>query len=93
MFGLLNPKWAVMMEPLGLNFIKLIKAFIGPIIFLTVATGIAQTGSVKKLGKISFKAILYFEVVSTIALLIGWMAGSLFKPGSAVHANLQSNTK
>jgi len=90
LFGLLSPKWAVLMEPLGLNFIKLIKVFIGPIIFLTVAAGIAQTGSVKKLGKISLKAILYFEVVSTIALLIGWVAAYIFKPGSGVHAHLQN---
>ncbi|MDQ2994561.1 MAG: C4-dicarboxylate transporter DctA [Pseudomonadota bacterium] len=89
-FGLLSPQYAVLMEPLGTSFIKLIKVFIGPIVFLTVVTGIAQTGSLKKLGKIGFKAICYFEIVSTIALLIGWGAASLFKPGSMVHADLQS---
>ncbi len=88
--GLLNPKLAVMMEPLGKNFIKLLKIFIGPIVFLTVAMGIAQTGSVKKLGKVGIKAFLYFEIVSSIALLIGWGAASFIQPGSGMHANLNS---
>lgn len=87
-FGIANPKAAVLMEPLGTNFVKLIKVFIGPIVFLTVATGIAQTGSLKKLGKIGIKAFIYFEIVSTIALLIGWAAASIIKPGSMIHANL-----
>ncbi len=85
--GALDPQLALSMEPLGTDFIKLIKVFIGPIVFLTVATGIARTGSVKKLGKIGLKAFLYFEVVSTIALLIGWAAASLLKPGSLIHAS------
>lgn len=76
------------MEPLGTSFVKLIKVFIGPIVFLTVATGIAQTGSLKKLGKIGIKAFIYFEIVSTIALLIGWAAASMIKPGSMIHANV-----
>lgn len=76
------------MEPLGTNFIKLIKIFIPPIVFLTVATGIAQTSSLKKLGKIALKAFIYFEIVSTIALLIGWIAATLIKPGALIHADL-----
>jgi aerobic C4-dicarboxylate transport protein len=87
-FGIFNPKMAALMEPLGSNFVKLIKVFIGPIVFLTVATGIAQTGSLKKLGKIGIKAFIYFEIISTIALLIGWGAASIIKPGSMIHANL-----
>jgi Na+/H+-dicarboxylate symporter len=87
--GIIRPQLAVLMEPLGLNFIKLVKVFIGPIVFLSVATGIAQTGSLKKLGKIGIKAFLYFEVVSTIALLLGWAAASLLKPGTLAQANLQ----
>src|SRR3990167_499460 len=86
--GIMNPKLAVLMEPLGSNFIKLVKIFIGPIVFLTVTTGITQTGSLKKLGKVGVKAFVYFELVSSIALLIGWAAASIIKPGSFIHANL-----
>jgi aerobic C4-dicarboxylate transport protein len=86
--GVFNPKFAVLMAPLGTSFIKLVKLFIGPIVFLTVATGIAQTGSLKKLSKIGIKAFIYFEIVSSIALLIGWAAASIIKPGSLIHANL-----
>lgn len=88
LLGVWNPQLAVAMEPLGTNFIKLIKVFIGPIVFLTVATGIAQTGSLTKLGKVGIKAFIYFEIVSSIALLIGWAAASIIKPGSMIHANL-----
>jgi aerobic C4-dicarboxylate transport protein len=86
--GTFNPKLAILMEPLGTSFIKFIKVFIGPIVFLTVATGIAQTGSLKKLSKIGIITFVYFEIVSSIALLIGWAAASIAKPGSMVHANL-----
>lgn len=86
--GVLNPKLAILMEPLGTSFIKLVKVFIGPIVFFTVSIGIAQTGSLKKLGRIGAKAILYFEFVSSIALLIGWAAASIIKPGAMIHANV-----
>lgn len=87
-FGLYDPKHALLLEPLGTYFIKLIKAFVGPVVFLTVSVGIAQTGSLKKLGEISFIAIIYFEIVSTIALLIGWMAASLIQPGHLLHISI-----
>lgn len=88
--GIYNPSLAIAMEPLGTTFIKLIKLFIAPLIFLTVATGIAQTGSLKKLGSIGLKAFIYFEIVSTIALLIGWAAAELVKPGASIHANMST---
>ena len=62
-FGILNPKIAILMEPLGLSFVKLIKIFISPIVFLTVAVGIAQTGSLKTLGRIGLKAFIYFNSI------------------------------
>lgn len=89
LLGIVSPALAIKMEPLGLSFIKLIKLFIGPIVFLTIATGIAQTGSLTKLGRIGLKAIIYFEIVSTIALLLGWIVAVLFKPGENIHATLQ----
>jgi aerobic C4-dicarboxylate transport protein len=86
--GVVHPKIALLMEPFGTSFVKLIKVFISPIVFLTIATGIAQTGSLKKLGKVGIKAFIYFEIVSSIALLIGWAAASVMKPGSMIHADL-----
>lgn len=88
--GILNPSVAVLMGPLGTNFIKLIKIFIGPIVFLTVSTGIAQTGSLKKLGKIGLKAFIYFEVISTLALFTGWLIASVLKPGSIMQVNIDT---
>ncbi len=86
--GAWNPQLGIAMEPLGTNFIKLIKVFIGPIVFLTVATGIAQTGSLAKLGKVGIKSFIYFEIVSSIALLVGWASALIIKPGSMIHANI-----
>lgn len=88
LLGIYNPSLAVSMEPLGTTFIKLIKVFIAPIVFLTVATGIAQTGSLKKLASVGFKAIIYFEVVSTIALFIGWSAAVIIKPGAMIKSDV-----
>lgn len=88
LLGIYSPHVAMAMEPLGTSFIQLIKVFISPIVFLTVATGIAQTGSLKKLGSIGLKAIIYFEVVSTIALLIGWLAAVIVQPGAAIKADI-----
>ncbi len=88
--GLLMPSLGLAMEPLGTDFIKLIKIFIGPIIFLTVATGIAQTGSLSKLGNIGLKAFIYFELVSTVGLLIGWAAALIFTPGSSLHVDINT---
>src|SRR5579862_8640316 len=69
--GFFNPPLAEKMKPLGDGFIKLIRMMIAPIIFTTVVTGIAGMGDMKKLGRVGVKALLYFEVVSTLALLIG----------------------
>lgn len=88
LLGVLNPHIAILMHPLGTSFIKLIKAFIPPIVFLIVSLGIHQTGSLKKLSKIGIKAFIYFEIVSTLALIIGWAAALIFKPGVGMNADL-----
>ncbi|QET02937.1 MULTISPECIES: dicarboxylate/amino acid:cation symporter [Cupriavidus] len=75
------PSTAVEMKPLGDAFIKLIKMIIGPIIFCTVVSGIAGMRDMKKVGRVGGKALLYFEIVSTFALLIGLCAAHLLKPG------------
>jgi aerobic C4-dicarboxylate transport protein len=84
--GWYYPDFGVKMEPLGNGFIKLIKMTIAPIIFLTVVVGIANIGDMKKLGRVGLKALLYFEVVSTIALVIGLIVVRTVQPGAGVDA-------
>src|SRR5438045_3410480 len=69
--GAVFPATAVKMKPLGDGFIRLIRMIIAPIIFCTVVVGIGTAGDIKKLGRIGIKALFYFEVVTTFALVIG----------------------
>ena len=78
------------MKPLGDGFIKLIKMIIAPIIFCTVVIGIASMGDVKKVGRVGGKALLYFEVVSTVALTIGLIIMNFFRPGSNMNVDVSS---
>jgi aerobic C4-dicarboxylate transport protein len=80
-FGFFRPAAAVKMKPLGDAFISLVKMLIGPIIFCTVVHGIASMGDLKKLGRIGGKTLLYFEAVSTLALVIGLVVVNVLKPG------------
>src|ERR1700749_4378349 len=88
--GHFYPALATDMKPLGDGFIKLIKMVIGPIIFCTVVTGIAGMEDMKKVGRVGGKALLYFEVVSTFALLLGLIAPHVRKPG--VGFNIDPST-
>jgi aerobic C4-dicarboxylate transport protein len=81
LIGHFAPSLALQMKPLGDAFIKLIKMVIGPIIFCTVVTGVAGMGDMKKVSRVGGKALLYFEVVSTLSLVVGLVAGHLFHPG------------
>jgi aerobic C4-dicarboxylate transport protein len=72
------------MRPVGDGFIKLVKMLIGPIIFSTVVVGIAHTGAMKDVGRIGLRALVYFEVMSTFALLIGLIVVTVLKPGSGL---------
>src|SRR6201989_2627335 len=83
-FGFVAPERGAAMRPLGDGFIKLVKMLIAPIVFTTVVVGIAHMGAMKDVGRIGIRALLYFEVVSTIALLIGLVVVSLLKPGVGV---------
>jgi len=87
LLGHFAPETAVALKPLGDGFIALIKMLIGPIIFLTVVLGIAGVSDVKKVGRVGVKAILYFEVVSTIALIIGLIVVNTLKPGANFHVD------
>jgi aerobic C4-dicarboxylate transport protein len=82
--------FAEQLQPLGDVFIKLIKMLISPIIFLTVVTGIAGIGDMKKLGRVGLKALVYFEVVSTLALVIGLVVVKFFEPGAGFNATTES---
>jgi aerobic C4-dicarboxylate transport protein len=86
-FGILEPKLAVEAKPLADAFIKLIKMCIGPIVFLAVVHGISSAGDLRTAGRVGLKALVYFEIVSTIAMLIGWLVGELLQPGSGLNVN------
>jgi aerobic C4-dicarboxylate transport protein len=86
-FGYVNPAHAVQMKPLGDAFIRLIAMVITIVIFCTVVTGIAGMEDMRKVGRVGGKAILYFEIVSTLALLIGLVVGNVVKTGAGFNAN------
>lgn len=88
LLGWLSPEWGMKMKPLGDGFVKLIKMLIGPIVFTTVTVGIAGMKDLKKVGRVGGKAVLYFEVMTTVALLIGLSIAHLVKPGDGIHATV-----
>jgi len=85
--GCCFPEFGKSLKPLGDGFIKLVKMIIAPIIFCTVVHGIASMGDFKKLGRIGIKTLFYFEVVSSIALVIGLVVVNIWKPGAGMHIN------
>jgi aerobic C4-dicarboxylate transport protein len=88
--GYFMPARAVTMKPLGDAFIRLITMVVTPIIFCTVVSGIAGMQDLKKVGRVGGKALLYFEVVSTLALFIGLVVGNVVHPGGNFHINAAS---
>lgn len=86
LLGRYYPDWAVPLKPLGDLFIKLVKMLIAPIIFTTVVAGIAGMGDMKRVGRVGIRALIYFEVVTTFALVIGLVVANTLKPGQGVHA-------
>ncbi|MFM1756494.1 MAG: hypothetical protein RL621_1449 [Bacteroidota bacterium] len=89
LLGIFAPKQAIQLEPLAKGFINIIKLFTYPIIFLTVSLGIASMGSLKKVGRIGFSALIYFEIVSTLSLAIGVFVALIVKPGQINKDGLQ----
>lgn len=90
LLGNFYPELGTQMKPLGDGFIRLIKMVIAPVIFCTVVTGIAGMEDMKKVGKTGGLALLYFEVVSTIALVIGLVIVNTLQPGSGMHVDVSS---
>ena len=84
--GCFYPSMGEAMKPFGDGFIKLIRMMIAPVIFLTVVTGIARIGDMRKLGRVGIKALVYFEVVTTIALFVGFVVVKVVQPGAGINA-------
>lgn len=83
-FGWLMPEWGMAMRPLSTLFLNLIKSIIAPLIFATLVVGISGTGDMKQVGRIGLKAFIYFEVVTTLALVIGLVAVNISQPGKGL---------
>jgi aerobic C4-dicarboxylate transport protein len=88
--GIISPKTAAAMKPLGDAFIRMISMIISLVIFCTVVSGIAGMEDLKKVGRVGGKALLYFEVVSTVALLLGLLVGNFVRPGSGFNVDARS---
>lgn len=86
MVGYFFPKTGIALEPIGESFVNLIKMVIAPVIFCTVVSGIAGMADLKSVGRIGVKALVYFEVLSTVALILGLIAINVFQPGVGVNA-------
>jgi aerobic C4-dicarboxylate transport protein len=85
LMGHFDPNLGKQLKPLGDGFIALIKMMIAPVIFCTVVHGISSMGDLKRVGRVGLKALVYFEVVSTIALAVGLIVGELLKPGAGFN--------
>src|SRR4249919_2160230 len=82
--GWLFPSFAPTAKLISDTFINLIRMIIVPVIFCSIVTGIAGAGSMKKVGRVGIKALVYFEIVSSIALVIGLIVANLLKPGAGI---------
>jgi aerobic C4-dicarboxylate transport protein len=86
--GIGAPDLAAQMGPLGDAFIKLIRMLIAPIIFCTVVTGIAHMADMARVGRVAIKALIYFEVMTTIALIVGLLAVNILRPGAGMNVDV-----
>jgi aerobic C4-dicarboxylate transport protein len=88
--GLLAPRVGTALQPVGTGFISLIQMLIAPVVFCTIVTGISSAGKLASVGRIGVKALVYFETLTTVALIVGLLVMDLFSPGSSVHADSHS---
>ena len=91
LFGWLLPSYASKMQPLADIFLRMVKMIIAPLIFATLTVGIAGHGDVKNLGKIGLKTIIYFEIATTIALILGLVMANVLKPGAGFNINVSQS--
>ncbi len=87
LLGHFHPSTGAAMRPFGEGFIRLVKMLIAPIVFVTVVSGIAKMGDLKKVGRVGLKGIIYFEVLTTVALAIGLIVANVLKPGAGMNVN------
>ena len=87
LLGIADPRLAVEMKPLADAFVKLIKMCVGPIVFLAVVHGINSARDLRTAGRVGVKALVYFEIVTSLAMLIGWATGELLQPGAGLNVN------
>ena len=85
LLGVVNPAWGIASKPLGDAFVALLRMLLAPIIFCTVVHGLASIHDIRKLGRLGTMALVYFEVVSTIGLIVGWAVVNVFQPGAGLH--------
>ena len=85
LIGVLAPALGIALKPLADGFVKLIKMLLAPIIFGTVAVGIARMGTLREVGRVGLKALVYFEALSTVALLLGLIVGGAVRPGEGMN--------
>ncbi len=90
LLGYFYPALAIKMKPFGDGFIKMIRMTIAPIIFTTIVTGIASMKDIKEVGRIGIKALIYFEIVTTFALLLGLAVANFYRPGAGLNMNVHS---
>ena len=88
--GFVAPATGIALKPLGDAFIKLIRLTLAPIVFGTVVVGIARMGDLREVGRVGLKALVYFEVVSTVALLLGVLAVQWWRPGAGMHVDART---
>jgi aerobic C4-dicarboxylate transport protein len=87
LLGWLQPDLGASLKPLGDAFIALVKMVIGPVIFLTVVVGMAKMGELRHVGRIGLKALVYFEVLTTVALAVGLLVANTLRPGAGMHVD------
>lgn len=90
LIGVLYPPIAVQLSPLSAAFMKLIKALVGVVIFLTIVQGIANIGQGSNVGRLGIKAIIYFEVLTTLAMVLGLIVSKIFEPGAGMNIDYHS---
>src|SRR6187397_1691105 len=90
LLGHFYPQLGEQMKPLGDAFIKMIKMIIAPIIFCTVVHGIASMQDMKKVGRVGLKALIYFEVLTTLALIVGLLIVNGLQPGAGMNVDVKS---
>lgn len=89
--GWLAPDFAVKLHPMAVIFLKMVKMIVAPLLFATLVVGIAGHGDVKSIGKVGLKTLIYFEIVTTLALVIGLSVGNIFKPGAGFGVVVNPN--